>query len=158
MTPITADQFKKKLNGNMYKMVKVISDWERSIAGAGMVNNIVDDDDNDDEREPPEYKFIDRDDQKSFLREHLPDVLYLWYLLNKYGILRRVRKQLHGGSTVDRTNAPSVNTTCKKRKHSPSSTDPSISDSGRITKNMEQIAASIIFIMYQMVMDSVGPL
>ena len=37
-------------------MVKVILDWERSGAEAGMVNNIVDDNDNDDETEPPKYK------------------------------------------------------------------------------------------------------
>ena len=42
VTPITADQFKKKLNDNRYKMVKLISDWERSGAGAGMVNNMID--------------------------------------------------------------------------------------------------------------------
>ena len=52
-------------------MVKVISDWERLGAGAGMVNKIVDDDDND-ETEPPEYKFLDRDGQKFFLRVHPP--------------------------------------------------------------------------------------
>ena len=60
-------------------MVKLILDWERLGAGTGMVNNIVDNDDND-ETEPPKYKFIDRDDQKSFLREHPPHVLYLWHL------------------------------------------------------------------------------
>ena len=35
VAPITADQFKKKLNDNRYKMVKVIADWERSGAGEG---------------------------------------------------------------------------------------------------------------------------
>ena len=39
--PITTEQFKKKLNDNHYKMVKVIANWERSSAGAGMVNNIA---------------------------------------------------------------------------------------------------------------------
>ena len=63
-------------------MVKLILDWERLGAGTGMVNNIVDDDDND-ETEPPKYEFIDRDDQKSFLREHPPHVLYLWHLQHK---------------------------------------------------------------------------
>ena len=115
-------------------MVKVISDWERLGAGAGMVNNIVNNDDNNDETEPPKYDFIDRVDQKSFLRKCPPHVLYLWHLSHKYGILRRVRQQLDGSSTVNRTNAPSVDTRCKKRKHSPSSTDPSISGSGRIMK------------------------
>ena len=79
VTRITADQFKKNLNDNKYKMVKVILDWERSGAGAGMVNNIVDDNDNNNETEPPEYKILDGDDQKSFLRECPPYVLYLWH-------------------------------------------------------------------------------
>ena len=33
VAPITAEQFKKKLTDNWYKMVKVIADWER--AGSG---------------------------------------------------------------------------------------------------------------------------
>ena len=41
------------------------------------------------------------------------------------------------------TNAPDVDTTSKKRKHSLGSIDQSISNSGRITENMEQIAESI---------------
>ena len=45
VAPITADQFKKKLNNNRYKMVKVIADWERSGAGAGMINNVIEGDD-----------------------------------------------------------------------------------------------------------------
>ena len=107
------------------------------------MNNTVNNDDNNDETEPPEYEFIDGDDWKSFLRQHPPLVLYLWHLLHEHGILRNVRLQFDGGSTVNGTNAPSANTACKKRKHSPSSTDPTISNSGRITKNMEQIADSI---------------
>ena len=59
-----------------------------------MVNSVVDD--NDKETEPPEYKFIDGDDQKFFLREHPLHVFYLWHLSHKYGILRRVRQQLDG--------------------------------------------------------------
>ena len=60
VTPITAEQFKKKLNDNRYKMVKVISDWEHSSVGAGMVNNIVDDSD----AKLMEYEFLDGDDRK----------------------------------------------------------------------------------------------
>ena len=45
VAPITADQFKMKLNDNRYKMVKVIADWERSGAGAGMINNVIEGDD-----------------------------------------------------------------------------------------------------------------
>ena len=47
VTPITPEQFKKLLN-NRYKMVKMITDWERSGAGAGMVDNHMDDNDDDD--------------------------------------------------------------------------------------------------------------
>ena len=51
VAPITADQFKKKLNDNRYKMVKVIADWERSGVGAGMINNVIkgDDEEKDDD-------------------------------------------------------------------------------------------------------------
>ena len=45
VAPITADQFKKKLNDNRYKMVKVTADWERSGVGAGMINNVIEGDD-----------------------------------------------------------------------------------------------------------------
>ena len=49
VTPITAEQF-KKISDNQYKMVKVISDWERSSSGRGMASNLfqgqTDDDDN----------------------------------------------------------------------------------------------------------------
>ena len=47
-----------------------------------------------------------------------------------------VRQQLHGDFVVDRTNAPSMDTLDRKREHTESSTDPSISESGRIMKNM----------------------
>ena len=67
-------------------MVKVISDWEHSSAGAGMVNNIVDDSD----AEPMGYEFLDGNDRKSFLRERPPHILYLWHLSHKYGILKTV--------------------------------------------------------------------
>ena len=124
-------------------MVKLIADWERSGAGAGMVNNQVDDNDDNNDGEPTEYEFIDGDDRKSFLRERPPHVLYLWDLMHKYGILRKVRQQLVGCSSVDGPHAPDVDTTLKKRKQSQGSIDQSMSDSGRITKNMEQIADSI---------------
>ena len=68
-------------------MVKLIADWERSGAGAGMVSNHVDNNDDDNEGESTEYEFIYGDDQKSFLREHPPHILYLWHLLHKYCIL-----------------------------------------------------------------------
>ena len=126
MTAITPEQ--------LYKMVKLIADWERSSAGAGMVDNHVDDNDDNDDGEPTEYEFIDGDDRKSFLREHPPHIIYLWHLMHKFGILRKVRQQLVGCSSVDGPHAPDVDTTLKKRKQSPSSIDQSISNSGRITK------------------------
>ena len=61
VTPITAEQLKKELHDNRYKMVKLVADWERSGAGAGMVSH-VDDNDDDDEGDPTEYEFIDGDD------------------------------------------------------------------------------------------------
>ena len=54
-----------------------------------------------------------------------------------------MRQQLAGCSSVDGPHAPDVDTTSKKRKQSLGSIDQSISDSGRITKDMEQIADSI---------------
>ena len=145
VTPITADQFKKKLNDNRYKMVKLISDWERSGAGAGMVNDMIDEDDNSQgTTQQYEYEFLDGDDRKLFLHERPPHVLYLWHLAHKYGILRTVRQQLEGGSSVDGINVPNVDTIRnKKRKHSPESHECSLSESGNIGKNMEQIANSI---------------
>ena len=124
-------------------MVKLITDWEMSGTGAGMVDNHVDDNDDDNEGEPTEYAFIDGDDQKSFLRERPPHILYLWHLTHKYGILRKVRQQLVGCSSVDGPHAPDVGTTLKKRRQLLGSIDQSISGSGRIMKNMEQIADSI---------------
>ena len=126
-------------------MVKLISDWERSGAGAGMVNDMIDEDDSSHGTTPQyEYEFLDGDDWKSFLRERPPHVLYLWHLAHKYGILRTVRQQLEGGSSVDGSNVPKVDTTrIKKRKHSPESRECSLSESVNITKNMEQIANSI---------------
>ena len=101
-------------------MVKLVADLERSGAGAGMVDNQVDDydDDDDDDGEPMEYEFIDGDDRKSFVRERPPDILYLWHLTHKYGILQKLRQQLVGCSSVDGPHAPDVGTTLKKRKQS----------------------------------------
>ena len=108
-----------------------------------MVDNQVHDNHDNDNGEPMEYEFIDGDDRKSFLREHPPHILYLWHLMHKYGILRKVRQQPVGYSSVDGPHAPDIDTNSKKRKQSPGSIDQSISNSGRITKNMEQIADSI---------------
>ena len=49
VTPITPEQFKKKLSDNRYKMVKVIADWERSGSGSGMARHLLQgwSDDND---------------------------------------------------------------------------------------------------------------
>ena len=109
VAPITADQFKKKLNDNRYKMVKLISDWERSGAGAGMVNDMIDEDDNSHRTtQQYEYEFLDGDNRKSFLRERLAHVLYLWHLAHKYGILRTVRQQLEGGSVLMEVMSPKL--------------------------------------------------
>ena len=110
-----------------------------------MVNDMIDEDNNSHgTTQQYEYEFLDGDDRKSFLRERPPHVLYLWHLAHKYGILRAVRQQLEGGSSVDGSNVPKVDTTCnKKRKHSPESCKCSLSESVNITKNIEQIANSI---------------
>ena len=159
VAPITADQFKKKVNDNRYKMVKVTADWERSGVGAGMINNVIegDDEEKDDDatetqcdtqrqrqtqNKTQQYEFIDRDDRKSFLRERLPHILYLWHISHQYGILTKVRQQLNGDFIVDGKSAPSVDTSsAHKRKHTPSSA--SVSESDGLNKNMEQIADSI---------------
>ena len=116
-------------------MVELIANWERSSAGAGMVNNIAEDE-LDEEATQTQYEFLNTNDQKAFLREHPAHVIYPWHLTHQYGILDKVRQQLHCDFVVDRTNVPSVDTLGRKRKHTPSSTDISISESSRITKNM----------------------
>ena len=68
IVPITAKQFKKKLNNNCYKMVKVIADWKRSGTGACMVNNIAEDE-LDKQAMQTQYEFLNGNDQKPFLRE-----------------------------------------------------------------------------------------
>ena len=95
-------------------MVKIIADWERSGAGGGLVNNTIDcEEDQDDDamvtqRETQQCEFLDGDNQKSFLRERPPHVLYLWHLTHTYGILMKVRQQLQGDCVVDGMNAPSI--------------------------------------------------
>ena len=126
VAPITADQFKKKLNDNRYKMVKVIGDWERSGAGAGMINNVIEGDDDEEkdddatetqcdmqrqhrtQNESQQYEFIDGDDRKSFLRERPAHILYLWHISHQYGILTKVRQQLTGDFIVDGKTAPAL--------------------------------------------------
>ena len=135
IAPITAEQFKNKLNDNHYKMVKVTADWERSGAGGGMVNNIAEDE-MDEEATQTQYEFLNNNDQKSFHREHPAHVLYPWHLTHQYGILDKVRQQLHDDFVVDRTNASSMDTVGRKRKHALSSTDFSFSESSIIMKNM----------------------
>ena len=77
VAPITAEQF-KKITDNCYKMVKVITDWERSGSGRGMVKNLQSSTDNDDDNNSDDndgnqhserevYEFWDGDDRKSFL-------------------------------------------------------------------------------------------
>ena len=131
--PITADQFRKKLNDNRYKMVKVIADWERSGAGAGMIDNVIEGDDDEEkdddatetqhdiqqqrqtQNETQKYEFIDGDDRKSFLRERPPHILYLWHISHQYGNLTKVRQQLNGDFVVGGKSAPTVDTSsaCK---------------------------------------------
>ena len=152
VAPITAEQFKKKLTENCYKMVKVITDWERSGSGRGMVKNLQsstnnDDDntsDNNDGRKQSEmevYEFWDGDDQKSFLWERPSLVLYLWQLSYTYKILSTVRQQLCSDSTTDGSSAPDVRHV-QKQKSSPKSNDPSVITNG-LSDNIQQIAASI---------------
>ena len=160
VAPITDDQFKKKLNDNRYKMVKVIADWERSGAGVGMINKVIEGDDDEEKDDDAtetqcdtqrqrrtqngtqQYEFIDGDDRKSFLRERPAHILYLWHISHQYGILTKVRLQLTGDFIVDGKTAPSVDTSsARKRKHTPSSA--SVSKSDGLNKNIEQIVDSI---------------
>ena len=142
VAPLTPKEFQKKLNDNRYKMVKVISDWERSGSGRGMLNNL---DDHNDEKQSKQqvYEFVDGDDRKSFVRERPAHVLYLWHLAYKYDILHTVRQQLRSWSSIDGDAGPSVDTAhSMKRKHSPGSNDPSLITNG-LSDNIQQIADSI---------------
>ena len=142
VAPLTPKEFQKKLNDNRYKMVKVISDWERSGSGRGMLNNL---DDHNDEKQSKQqvYEFVDGDDRKSFIRERPAHVLYLWHLAYKYDILHTVRQQLRSWSSIDGDAGPSVDTAhSMKRKHSPGSNDPSLITNG-LSDNIQQIADSI---------------
>ena len=152
VAPITAEQFKKKLTDNRYKMVKVIADWERSGSGRGMVKNLQGSTSNDDEdtsddndgrkqSEMEVYEFWDGDNRKSFLRERPSHVLYLWQLSYTYKILNTVRQQLCSDSTTDGSSAPDVRQV-RKRKTSPESNDPSVI-TNELSDNIQQIAASI---------------
>ena len=152
VAPITAEQFKKKLTDNRYKMVKVIADWERSGSGRGMVKNLQSSTSNDDEdtsddndgrkqTEMEVYEFWDGDDRKSYLRERPSHVLYLWQLSYTYKILNTVRQQLCSDSTMDGSCAPDVRQV-RKRKSSPESNDPSVI-TNRLSDNIQQIANSI---------------
>ena len=152
VAPITAEQFKKKLTDNHYKMVKVIADWERSGSGRGMVKNLqsltnnddedtIDDNDGRKQSEMEVYEFWDGDDQKSFLQERPSHVLYLWQLSYTYKILSTVRQQLCSDSTMDGSSAPDVRQV-QKRKSSPESNDPSVITNG-LSGNIQQIATSI---------------
>ena len=77
-------------------MVKVIADWECSVSGCGMINNLVDNGDKNEGSmtEARVYEFINGDDRKSFLHEQPPHVLYLWHIAYPYDILHNVRQQL----------------------------------------------------------------
>ena len=119
VAPITAEQFKKKLTENLYKMVKVIADWERSGSGRGMVKKLQSLTNNDDEdtsddndgRKQSEMEvdeFWDGDDRKSFLWKRPSHVLYLWQLSYTYKIFSTVRQQLCSDSTTDGSSAPDV--------------------------------------------------
>ena len=152
VAPITAEQFKKKLTDNRYKMVKVIADCERSGSGRGMVKNLQSLTNNDDgdtsdnnggrkQSEMEVYEFWDGDDWKSFLQERPSHVLYLWQLSYTYKILSTVRQQLCSDSTMDGSSAPDVRQV-RKWKSSPESNDPSIITNG-LSDNIQQIAASI---------------
>ena len=100
-------------------MVKVISDWEHSGSGPGMLNEL-DEENNEKRTQEQVYEFVDRDDRKSFHHERPAHVLYLWYLAYKYDILHTVRQQLLSGSSIDGDAGPSVDTARSvKRKHSP---------------------------------------
>ena len=142
VAPLTPKEFQKKLNNNRYKMVKVISDWECSGSGRGMLNDL-DDENNEKRTQEQVYEFVDGDDRKSFLHEHPAHVLYLWHLTYKYDILNTVRQQLRSGSSIDGDAGPSVDTTrSMKRKHSPESNDPSLITNG-LSNNIQHTAESI---------------
>ena len=113
VTPVTPEQFQKKLTDARCKMVKVIADWEKSGSGRGM---LVGGEGGDDENEALVHEFIDGDDRKAFLRERPPHVLCLWHIARTYGILQTVRQQLVFDTTVDGNNAPSVAGSSRKRK------------------------------------------
>ena len=123
-------------------MVKVITDWEHSGSGHGIINNLVDngDDNEGNTTEARVYEFINGDDRKSFLQERPPHVLYLWHIAYTYDILHTVRQQLRSDCISEGLHAPSVAST--KRKKSPESNDPSVTTTN-LSDNIQQIADSI---------------
>ena len=133
-------------------MVKVIADWERSGSGSGMVKTLLQGRNSNDEddsignsenvqSERDVYEFWDGDDRKSFLRERLSHILYLWHLAYKYDILNAVRQQIRNEFTTDGSSMPDVGSV-RKRKSPPGSHDPSVVMTG-LSDNIQQIAASI---------------
>ena len=100
-----------------------------------------DDNDGRKQSEMEVYEFWDSDDWKSFLRERLSHVLYLWQLSYTYKILNTVRQLLCSDSTMDGSSAPDVRHV-RKQKSSPESNDPSVLMNG-LSNNIQQIAASI---------------
>ena len=152
VTPIMAEQFKKKLSDNRYKMVKVIADWERSGSGSGMSRTLLQGCNNNDEdnsignsenvqSEHDVYEFWDGDDSKSFLRERPSHILYLWHLAYKYDILNAVRQQIRNEFTADGSSAPDVGSV-QKLKSPPRLNDPLVITNG-LSDNIQQIGASI---------------
>ena len=162
VAPTTADQFKKKLNDNRYKMVKVIADWERSGAGAGMINNVIegdDDEEKDDDATETQYnnnvehkmKHNNMNSSMEMIENLSSEKGHLTYCIcgisHQYGILTKVRQQLNGDFVVDGKSAPSVDTSsARKQKHTPSTA--SVSEGDGLNKNMEQIADSINGLVY----------
>ena len=110
---ITGRELQVKLTSTCYKMVKLINDWERSGAGHGMAVEELEG--------GGVYKFINGDDRKNFLKERSPHVLYLWHIVQTYGILNNVRQQLKVASSLDGNNAPSVSSSCKRKDMSSNS-------------------------------------
>ena len=93
VTPITAEQL-KKLSDNQYKMVKVITDWERSGSGSGMARNL--------------FQGQSDGDNNSTGNSENQHTLYLWYLAYKYDILNAMRQQLRNEFTADGSSIPDV--------------------------------------------------
>ena len=85
------------------------------------------------------YEFIDGDDQKLFLHECPPHILYLWHLAYTYDILNDVHQQLRNDCIIDGSNVPSVASIHKK---SPESNDSSVI-TNNLSNSIQQIADSM---------------